>query len=124
MTSQEFVSKICRAVYEPTEDGIPALLQDGPPGRGPSKRLVTLSRWFNQLAAEDQECVRLVVQMSAGQAIFGMLTVLDGVKSIRDAGEQPGKLELRYNTEGQSFLLNSPTGELLHDLFNYEVPPL
>jgi hypothetical protein len=61
--------------------------------------------------------------MGAGQAVFGMLTVLDGVKAIREAGEETGTLELRYITQGRSILINDPTGEFLHDLFGEQVPP-
>jgi hypothetical protein len=52
-----------------------------------------------------------------------MLTVLDGVTSIRRAEEEDGAFELRYQREGQSALLNDPNGEFLHDLFAQQVPP-
>jgi hypothetical protein len=122
MTSEEFVRRIRLAVYEPAIEGCLSLLEK-PPGRRPAESIVALSQWYNQLPPDDKERVRATIQMGVGKAVFGMLTVLDGVRAIREAGEETGTLELRYITGGRSILINDPTGEFLHDLFNEQVPP-
>lgn len=121
MTSEEFVKRVQIAVYESTIKGALSLLEK-PPGRRPSPGLVELSQWFNELSAEDKEHVRAAIQLAAGNAVFGMLVVLDGERSIREADEPLGLLELRHNTEGQSVLLNDPEGEPLHDIFRALIP--
>jgi hypothetical protein len=122
MTSEEFVTRIRKAVYEPAVEGSLSLLRK-PPGRRPSQALLGLSKWFNGLSTDDRLCVRRLIELSAGRAVFGMLAVLDGVRSIREAGEESGTLELHYCTEGRLVLLNDPAGEFLHDLFAEQVPP-
>jgi hypothetical protein len=122
MTSEEFTQRIRQAVYESSTEGVIRLLER-PPGRRPSQTLVALSQWFNQLPQSEKEQVRATVKLAARAAVFGMLTVLDGVTSIREAGEDTGSLELRYTTEAASVLLNDPAGEYLHDLFAEQVPP-
>lgn len=121
MTSAEFVDRIKRAVYSPALEGTLSLLVS-PPGRRPSSALVELSQWFNRLPADDQERVRQTIQLGVRGAVFGMLTTLDGARSILEPGET-GSLELRYESDEGSVLLNDPTGEALHDLFADFVPP-
>lgn len=122
MTSEEFVKRIQVAVYDSTINGTLVLLEK-PPGRRPSPGLVKLSQWFNQLSPEDKDQVRRVIQMAAGDAVFGMLVVLDGERSIREANEPLGLLELRYKMGEESILLNDPAAAPLHDLFAEQVPP-
>ena len=122
MTSAEFVARIQRVVYESSIEGTVRLLQ-APPGRQPGAGLVDLSKWFAQLLPADRERVQRIIQLAVRAAVFEMLTVLDGVLSIRGAGEEPGYLELRHTVGAESVLLNDPAGELLHDLFAERVPP-
>ena len=121
MTSETFVERIRQAVYESSVKGVIGLLQT-PPGRRPSQTLVALSQWFNQLPLDEKQRIQATIRLAVRQAVFGMLAVLDGVRCIDDA-EERGTLELRYNAEGQSVLLNDPAGEFLHDLFVDQVPP-
>ena len=48
----------------------------------PSPELVSLSEWYRGLNDEDAERVRSVIRLSADQAVFGFLAVLDGVRAI------------------------------------------
>lgn len=121
MTSEQFIERIRQAVYESSIEGVIGLLQR-PPGRRPSLTLVALSQWFNQLPHDEKERIRATIQLAVRVAVFGLLTVLDGVRSIREVGEESGSLELRYNTERQSVLVNDPAEEPLHDLFAQQVP--
>jgi hypothetical protein len=121
MTSDEFVDRIRKAVYDSAVEDSLSLLQH-PPGRRPSSTLLELSRWFNQLPNSDQERIHATVQLAVGQAVFGMLTVLDGDRSIRQLGET-GLLQLLYTQDNRSVLLNDPHREALHDLFAKQVPP-
>ena len=121
MTSEDFVQRIQITVYESAINGMVSLLQRVP-GRRPSPTMVQQSEWFNRLKPEDQEHVRTVIQFAVRKAVFGMLTVLDGDRSIRKPDESLGTLELRYNAEGQSILLNDPNGEPLHDIFSGKLP--
>lgn len=121
MTSYDFVKRIEIAVHDSAINGTVSLLQRVP-GRKPSPNLVQLSQWFNGLRPDDQESVREVIKLAVGNAVFGMLVVLDGDRSISKPDDLLGTIELRYNTEGQSVLLNDPSGEPLHDIFSAEWP--
>jgi hypothetical protein len=121
MTSEEFIRRIRIAVYDSSVEGTFSLLEK-PPCRRPAPALIALSQWFNQLPFDEKEHIEATIRLAVRNAIFGMLTVLDGVRSIREAGEEVGSLELRYNLDRQSDLLNDPTGEFLHDLFAEQVP--
>lgn len=121
MTSDEFVRRIQRAVYESSISGSLSLLEK-PPGRRPSQRLVELSRWFGHLGPEDKEYLRATIEMAVHGAVFQMLTVLDGVTSVHETGEERGRFELWYKSGTNAVLLNSPADENLHDLFVQYVP--
>ncbi len=122
MTSADFIQRVRIAVYESAIAGTLSLLHN-PPGRRPSDALVELSQWFNQHSPDDKERIRGIIQLAVRDAVFEILTVLDGMSAIRKADEEIGFLELRYTTKGQSFLLNDPGGDPLHDLFAEQVPP-
>jgi hypothetical protein len=122
MNSEEFVKRIQAVVYHPSIQECLSLLEK-PPGRRPSAALVELSGWYRQLSSDDKQQVRAIIQLAVRAAVFEMLTVLDGVTSIKEAGEKTGTLELRYITEDESVLLNGPSGEFLHDLFAQRIPP-
>lgn len=123
MTNADFVQRIQLAVYQASISGTISLLKN-PPGRRPSPTLIELSQWFNQLSADDREHIATVTQLAVRSAVFEMLAVIDNATSIREAGEEVGTLELRYVTESESALINSPNTEFLHDLFADQVPPV
>jgi hypothetical protein len=122
MTSFDFIKRLQMVVYQSAIDGTLSLLEK-PPGRRPSPNLVVISQWYNQLPVREKENICATIQLAVRASVFGMLTVLDGVTSIREPGEERGFLELRYKTGAESVLLNNPGGELLHDLFAGEIPP-
>jgi hypothetical protein len=121
MTNAEFINRLKIAVYESSIKGTLSLLEKSP-GRSPSPSLVALSQWYNHLSIHDKECAQATIQLSVRASVFQMLTVLDGVTSLREAGEENGSLELRYNSGAESVLLNDPAGEMLHDIFASIVP--
>ena len=121
MTSEQFIKRIRIAVHDPAIEGSVSWLEK-PPGRRPSGVLVDLSHWYSRLLPEDRDRVRRTIELAVRKAVFGMLTVLDGDRSIREAGEPLGLLELRYKVDEQSVLLNDPAAAPLHDLFMEQVP--
>jgi hypothetical protein len=119
MKPEEFVSEIRHHAYESAVNGALSLIQK-PPGRSPRKSLIELSEWFNSLPESDKRFVKKAVALSAHQATFGILAILDGVRQIEDNTPLKGRLELRYINEGENILLNDPKCEFLHDMFNTE----
>ena len=121
MTREEFVSVIRSVVYQRPID---YTLEDlrSPPKKPHSPRLLEMSRRFNSLSSEDQHMVRMAVENAAHAAVFQFLCVLDGVQAI-EASEDKGTLELRFLKNEESHLLaGSPGTEMLHDIFNTELP--
>lgn len=61
-----------------------------------------------------------IIKMASHSVAFGFFCVLDGVRQIDD-GDNPGKLVLNYEKNGQTIPLNDPDkGNLLHDIYNIE----
>ena len=114
MNAMEFVNAVRSEVRDAATQGT-ILLLERPPSRHPARELAELSQWFNALSADDRSRVREVAAEASHQATFGVLCVLDGVRVIEDAAVR-GKLELRHLGDGESVILNDPTGPLLHDM--------
>lgn len=116
MTREEFV----RASKAQTSDaalfGTVAVLHR-PPGRKPDRRDVALSEWYGKLSTEDQEHVFAAMKEAAELAVFSLFCILDGVSAIEDSKEK-GILQLTYRNGPEFIILNSTTGDQLHDLYN------
>jgi hypothetical protein len=113
---EHFVDAIRTAVYDSTVTGTISNLSS-PRGRKPKEDLVAMSKWFNGLAFHDRQQVERVIEMAAGDAVFGILCVLDGVRVIEDRPDK-GVLDLRYRRGDLDVSLNDETGSMLHELFD------
>jgi len=101
MDSEEFVRGVKAACSDRLADGEITLLRN-PPGRRPGRRLLRLSKWFQQLSPEDQSALAEALSNAAEVAIFGFFCVLDGVRSI-ESGPEKGSFELFYvNGDGET----------------------
>jgi hypothetical protein len=76
-----------------------------------------LSKWYGNLASTDRALVNAAMREAVELAIFSFLCVLDGVSAIEN-GPEKGDLRLVYGKDGKELLLNDPSQEFLHDLFN------
>lgn len=115
MKASEFVEIINKIVREASVVDTISNLRS-PPGRRPLQELVVLSKWYNNLDASNQAIVERVMDMVARNTLFGILAVLDGVRQVEPRGEPKGNFELHYIKEGRTYLLNAPSGEMLHEL--------
>ncbi|HEU5451791.1 MAG TPA: hypothetical protein VFU76_07400, partial [Terriglobales bacterium] len=66
----------------------------------------------------DRKNVELVIVEAVHMATFGLFTVVDGVSAIEE-GPDNGDFELYWVRGSERVLLNPPTGEELHDLYNW-----
>jgi len=114
MNASHFIDVIRTEVLQSAAEGTISLLKR-PPGRRPDPALVELSKWYNALSESDQRRVVEIAKISSHGAVFGFLTILDGLRAIED-GPDKGMLELRYRKGEQSVILNSPDEPPLHDL--------
>lgn len=116
MTPTNFVKALKSEVYDAAVTDVIAQIKK-PSGRRPSESIQKLSKWFNQLTESDQQAVIDVASLSAQNAVFGFLCVLDGVRAIED-GDQESELQLNYIRVSEPIIcLNPLSGSLLHDLF-------
>jgi streptomycin 6-kinase len=76
-----FVDVLRIAVQDQAATGTINLLSK-PPGRKPADELAVLSAWFTSLAPQDRQNVERVIEMTAADATFGILCILDGVRAI------------------------------------------
>jgi hypothetical protein len=112
MSADDFVAGIRMAVYRAAVDGVLRQLTK-PVGRKPRADLAELSAWFNQLGTHDKDRVAAVAERAAYQAVFGMMAVLDGVRTIDDDYSD------LYLRTGDGTLLNEEHD--LHELFQIGV---
>lgn len=116
MNAELFIESINEVVRNSTISDILENLKE-PPGRTPNKDLIELSQWYSNLTNEDVEYLKKVIAYSVDGGIFGLLAVIDGVRTFEDDGD--GILELIYKNNSENIQLNNPKNEYLHDLFNY-----
>jgi hypothetical protein len=114
MDSQKFVDSLRVAVRDGAALEVMNVLQR-PPGRRPTEDLQDRSRWYNSLDEDQKRILSSIVLDAADRAVFGLLCVIDGVRSIENEREK-GRLELRHLKKGE-VLLNPPHGPMLHDLW-------
>lgn len=115
MNSEQFIEIIKKVVRESSIEDTIENLED-PPGRKVSDAEQNRSNWFNELSDSERSNVESIVADAVDEALFGILSVIDGARAIED-GENKGKLELIYNGFAKN-LLNDPNKIGLHDLYN------
>lgn len=124
MTSEKFIKGVRQAVYDSSSQIILSVI-DRPPRHRPTRAILELSKWYHTLGPAEKDHLRMAIEMSAHNAIFGMLCILDGVRSIWfDQDDAKGRLVLKYVKDHEEVLLTSPEEEMLHDQFVGEAPQL
>jgi len=116
MNQKEFINAIRIAVADSAKKSIESILAN-PPGRKPNRGDVELSDWFKALDEENKDFISRVIKRTADMAVFGFLCVLDGVRAI-EYGPDKGNLNLYYEKNGNTILLNDADEEYLHDIWN------
>jgi hypothetical protein len=119
LDARQFVSLVISSVRNPALQGTFDTLRQ-PPGRKPAAELLQLAHWFRGLPEADRRMAARVVAFAVDSALFGVMCLLDGVRS---ANPRPGvsqRLWLHAELEhGRRRLLNDPSGANpeLHDLY-------
>src|SRR5262245_46995050 len=114
MNSDQFIRAIKAHVRDSAIRNVISAAEN-PPGRKVPDEKVALSIWFRTLKPDDRNNVEMLVRDAANRAIFGLLAVLDGERTIDSADE--GQFELRFVKHGHPHLLTGPDVSL-HDLYN------
>src|SRR5262245_4761972 len=114
MTPEEFVEALRQVALLATVEGTVAVLEQ-PPGRRPKQELVEVSNWYRSRSEEGKAFLRRIMTMTADDAVFGVLAVLDGVRTIEDDPDK-GAFRLIFKKGDQEWDLIDPTWEFLHDL--------
>lgn len=112
MNSHDFVEALKRYVRDAAVEDTIAKLKS-PPGRRVSPQERTRSDWYNGLSDEEAAHVNSVIATSGHEALFGLLAVLDGARTIDDGG---GRFELAYIAD-RRVPLNDTQAIGLHDLW-------
>jgi hypothetical protein len=89
-------------------------LFEHPPGRKPNAELLRVSQWFHTLKPADREVLKLALMDVADSTLFGVLCVIDGVRSVEDTNEK-SEFTLTATRKGEHSQI-SPSGTFLHDL--------
>jgi hypothetical protein len=115
MNSEEFVAAVKEVVRDSAIGDTIENLED-PPGRKVPEAEKQRSEWFNNLSEKDRSNVESIVTEAVDEALFGLLSVLDGSRAIED-GDDKGRLLLVHKGLTE-VLLNDPDKIGLHDLYN------
>lgn len=113
MNTEDFVDALKRHVMDAAVEDVIANLKN-PPGRRVSPEERARADWYNGLSEEETQHVNSAIASAVHHAVFGLLAVLDGARTIDDEG---GRFELTYIGD-QRVLLNDPQAVDLHDLLN------
>jgi len=117
MQPDEFVEALRRSCRDSAVKDCVALLTK-PPGRKPEPSLVRLSQWFNALAESDRKFVTEAMHEAADATLFGVLCVIDGVRTI-ETEEEKSEFKLSAVRGTVEYQL-SPSETYLHDLLRGE----
>jgi hypothetical protein len=92
-----------------------------PPGRSPSPELIEMSQWFRGLAEHDRRQVIRAMAEAVDNGLFGVMCLLDGVRSVNPRPGILQRLEVHAVLEdGRRRQLNvEGDGEELHDLYRF-----
>ena len=61
-----------------------------------------------------------VIELLVHAGVFGLLSVIDGVRAIED-GSKKGRFELSYYRGGERDLVTSQQDDFLHDIYQGQV---
>jgi hypothetical protein len=117
---EDFVAALRAAVFDPTVKGVMSNLAQ-PPGRRPSESLREASQWFNGLSEADRRFVHYVVRDATHAALFGVLTLLDGVRALDDPPHGALRLTL-VAPDGRESLLNPSGGNSMTTSTRWSTP--
>jgi hypothetical protein len=116
MDSKQFLEALKLCVRDAAVSGTIETLTD-PPGRRVSDADRRSSEWFNALSSEDKGHVERAIASAVDGAIFGMLAVIDGVRTVENTSEK-GDFVLIHKKEDTEIVLNPPDGDYLHNIYN------
>ena len=114
MTPKYFVEILKKVVQEQAVKDIIENLLD-PPGKNPSQDLIKLGLFYSNLNKDEKALLIKILNEATEMTLFGLLSVLDGVRAIEN-GEEKGNLELWYRKGEETILINDIDEEFLHDL--------
>jgi hypothetical protein len=84
MDAEDFVTGVRTAVFESSIKATLATVGE-PVGKAPTEERLDLAEWYNGLGDADSARARELVRLAADQAVFGMLAVLDGVRTVHNS---------------------------------------
>ena len=114
MDAKEFVRGVRKVVMEGALDDVLEELSQ-PSVITPASREEDLRAWYASLQAPDREMLAFALEEAVDAAVFGLLAVIDGVRSVEDP-EVTGKLELWYEHSSGRRLLSGKLHELLYSM--------
>lgn len=116
MSPEQFVDAIREVVRDAAVEGVINNLVS-PPGRKVSTEERKRSTWYSSLGNDDRSYVNDIISSAVDEAVFGMLSVIDGARAIEEGGEK-GELVLMYKSDEREVLLKDNKGLFLHDMYN------
>ncbi|QFT59500.1 hypothetical protein FIU94_11760 [Sulfitobacter sp. THAF37] len=117
MDKNTFAERLAQSMAG-TSDGILKYAQQ-PVGRGVSAARKARAQWMSELDEAQRPWLHQLVEEGVHAGVFGVLCVLDHVRSLEDVGEK-GTFTLTYTSpSGEQTQINPESGEMLHDLYNW-----
>jgi len=114
MNNEEFVDGLKLHVRDAAVSDVISQLKE-PLGRRILPQIKLMSEWYNSLEEDDITKINSIIELTAHEVLFGVLTVLDGSRII---DEEKGQLELIYETHDKRVILNNSSEIGLYELLN------
>lgn len=116
MDQETFVKNIHASLKDQGTKSLLRLLA-APPGRNPRKKLRELSEWYNSSSNDEKEKIRQLIEETIDFTIFGFFCILDQVRFLENE-EEKTQFSLSAIKDGHSIILNDPSKEELHNVYN------
>jgi hypothetical protein len=111
---EDFVESVRRCVLDNYAADLLRVVEE-PPGRRPDAALLALSAWYKTLDAAARANVTNLVEMAARGAVHGVLSILDGARTVESHVGPKGHFELKWVKDGRECELVGRGGGMLHE---------
>ena len=118
MNQDEFVEIVHQRCLESANESVIAQL-DKPLGRFPSKKRIENSKWWNGLDPDDKSQIAEQMRHTAHSALFDLFSIIDGVQTLTDPGEEKIEFKLEVIQGGKKTIIGGNGAEMyLHANLN------
>lgn len=112
-TKDKFINEIYEKIRIASFEAMVRNLKK-PVGRAPNPKLIEMSKWYNNLAIEDERQLQRIMKDAIDEAVFSFLCVLDRARSLEG-------VNFDFSLKNAEGMIETGDGEYLHDIYNFKI---